>query len=182
MRTATLAFLALGLAACGDKDTDTADGNYDPTTFPGGSFQFTSYAVDDACLDGAMAVLFLPEGDGTTNDWAYPVDLPAWSDLPATYDVQLQDPFSTMSVTVEAGDSVGTMIVNGAEQTGVEWDADNYPGCTVDMDIDVTVVINSDTDVSGTATMSTGNWTGDSCPVVTSDPCTIVLDFTGTAL
>ena len=76
--------LALTLAACAGKGTDDT-GAWDPSDFSGGSFIFTSTAVDDSCLDGAFTALFLPEGDGTTNDWAYPVELPAWSALPAAY-------------------------------------------------------------------------------------------------
>jgi hypothetical protein len=137
--------------------------------------------VDDGCLDGSFSVLFLPEGAGTRNDWAYPIELPAWSSLPATYDVQIQEPFSSMAVTVEEA-GAGTLSVASAVQTGVEFDAENSPGCLVDMQIDVEIVLDDNDTVHGQAVMSTGSFDEDSCPVVDVDPCTIVLDFDGTRL
>ena len=168
--------LPLLLAACAGKGADDT-GAWDPSTFPGGSFIFTSTAVDDACLDGAFTALFLPEGDGTTSDWAYPVELPAWSSLPASYAVQLQEPFSSMDVTVTAGGSDGTLVVDGAAQTGVEFDADAYPGCLVDMDITVDITLDDDDTAHGVATLATSSFDEANCPVVAQDPCGLTLDF-----
>jgi hypothetical protein len=167
--------LLLALCACDPKNGDTAAGADD---FTAGSFVFTSTAVQDGCLDGAFETLFLPEGTGTTSDWQYPVELPAWADLPATYTVQLQEPFGDVEVTVTEG-GAGAMRVDGASLVGVEFDADNYPGCLVDMGVGVDIVIDSADAVHGTATMNTSNVTGDSCPVFAADPCDLVLDFTG---
>ena len=87
--------------------------------------KFTSTDVDDSCLDGAFVALFLPEGAGTQSDWQYPIELPAWSALPATLDVQLQEPFSTTEVTMTAGDTNGTITIAGVPQTDVEYDSAN---------------------------------------------------------
>ena len=172
------------LAACSGKDIgDTAgdDGAWAPTAFEAGQFQFTSYSVSDGCLDGSFSVLFLPEGDGTRSDWAYPIELPAWSSLPSSYSVQIQDPFSAMDVTVEEA-GTGTLRVASAVQTDVEYDADNAPGCLVDMNIDVEIVLDDNDNVHGQAVMSTGSFDESSCPVVDADPCSIVLDFDGVRL
>jgi hypothetical protein len=171
--TRTTLLVALTLAACGDKD-----GDFDPADFEAGSFVFTSVAVSDACLDGAFSTLFLPEGDGTTSDWQYPVELPATADLPASYTVQIQDPFGDVAVTVTDG-GPGLMTIDGAAITGVEFNADSYPDCLVDMDVGVEIVIDDNDTVHGTATMSTSNVVGDSCPVFSADPCAVVLDFDG---
>ena len=180
MKRIVLSILTISAAACSG-GTDTAD-EWGPSDFSGGSYQFTSTDVADGCLDGAFVAIFLPEGAGSTNDWAYPIELPAWSALPSTLDAQLQDPFSTMEVTIEAGDSEGRMTITSAQQTDVEFDADNNPGCLVDMGINVDIVLDSDTNVHGSATMSTQSFDEDNCPAVEADPCTIDLTFTGVVL
>lgn len=170
------ALTALLAAGCGDKG-DT--GGFDYTQFEAGGFTFTSTAVSDACLDGAFGVLFLPEGAGSTNDWANAVDLPAWDSLPSTYPIDLQEPFSTTEVTVEEG-GAGLFVLNGVEQTGVEFDADNYPGCLVDLDISAELSIDSNDALTGSADMSVGNPSGDTCPAFSATPCQVVLDFVAT--
>ena len=164
------------LAGCGDKDDDTASSAF---SFSGGNFQFTSSEVQDLCFDGAFDALFLPDGAGSTSDWAYPVELPAWDALPSTYSVQLQEPFTTMTVTVSAGASEGLLVMEGAEQTDVVMDASgDYPDCTVDMDITAEVVIDSEDTAHGSAVLSLADIPVDDCPALLSDPCTITLDFT----
>lgn len=168
------------IAGCGDKG-DSGVSGFDYTQFDAGSFQFTSVAVSDVCLDGAFGVLFLPEGSGSQSDWAYPVDLPAWDSLPSSYSVQLQAPFSQTEVKVEEG-GAGTFLLNGVEQFGVEFDADNYPGCLVDLDISAELSIDSDTSLTGTADMFVGNPVGDTCPTFSETPCQVVLDFVAVRL
>jgi hypothetical protein len=172
-----LAVAVAVVAGCGDKD----DTGFDYTQFGAGGFQFTSMAVSDVCLDGAFGILFLPEGSGSQSDWAYPVDLPAWSGLPSTYSVQLQAPFAQTEVTVEEG-GVGVFLLNGVEQYGVEFDADNYPGCLVDLDISAELSIDSDESLTGSADMFVGNPVGDTCPTFSETPCRVVLDFVATRL
>ena len=105
--------------------------------FTSGDFQLTTQDVDDGCLDGGMEALFMPEG--TPNDFANAIYLPAEDELPATYDVDIQDPFNDMEVTVTGDDD--TRTVTGAENNGVEFDADAYPGCLIDNSIDVDLTI-----------------------------------------
>jgi hypothetical protein len=145
--------------------------------FTGGNFQFTTQSVTDGCLDGAMDVLFMPEGASTPNDFANPIYIPALSELPDTYTVSLQDPFSDMQVTVTGDES--TRTVTGAQNDDVEFDATNHPGCLVNDSIDVALVIDSVDDLHGTATLHTSSFDESSCPVPTADPCTVTLDLTG---
>ncbi len=170
------AILVVGLAVLAGC---TGDGG-DEGSFVGGSFQFTTYGVEDLCYDGAFEVIFMPEG--TPNDFANPIDLPSWEDLPTTYTISLQEPFTDMEVTVEPGESEDEMIVRGAQQRGIELDADTYPGCLVDIDIDVDLTILSADEVSATAYLNTASFDEDGCPVVQSDPCDIILDLKATRL
>lgn len=179
MRYAWLGWMML-VSACGDK-TDTGDAGFEYTDFTAGQFQFSSVAVSDSCLDGAFVVLFLPEGTGTQSDWAYPVDLPAWDSLPSTYSIDLQAPFSSTDVTVEEG-GAGLFVLNGVAQNGVEFNADSYPGCLVDLDISAELSIDSNDALTGTANLSVDNPQGDTCPAFDVSPCAVVLDFVANRL
>ena len=179
MRTIlTLSSLAL-IACSGGTDTGA---DWSPTDFEGGNFQFTSTDVADSCTDGAFVALFLPEGAGTQNDWQYPIELPAWSNLPATMEVQLQEPFSSTEVTMEAGASEGMISIAGVPQSNVEFNADANPGCLVDMAINVEIVIDDNTHIHGSATMETSSFDEDNCPAVDADPCQLDLTFIGEAI
>jgi len=140
----------------------------------------TSTAVDDTCLDGGFVPLFLPEGDGSTNDWQFPIEIPSWTDMESgsTYSIELQEPFSSMSVTVTQGDADGQAILTGARQTGVAFNEESYPGCVVDMGIDALIILNGDDNVNGYATLSIDNADGEFCPEF-DVPCAVELDFTG---
>jgi hypothetical protein len=148
--------------------------------FTGGNFDFETTGVQDGCYDGSFEVLFLPEGAGTTNPWGDPIYVPGEDELPSTYDVALPDPFTTTEVEV-TGDAE-TRTVTGAVNSDVELDADNYPGCLVDMNIDVELVIVDADTVQGTATLHTAGFDEGSCPVVEADPCDITLDIQGARL
>jgi len=167
--------MTLLLAALGCTTGDTAD-------FTGGDFQLTTTAVDDGCYDGALNTVFLPEGEGSTNDWADATYLPGWDELPATYDISLQDPWTDMEVTVTDG-GAENMLIEDAQQVGIELDPDTYPGCTVDVSIYVDITIVSADEVSATATLTNTNLTGDTCPdMVGGDGCTMDLDVVGARL
>ena len=160
--------------ACADKDGGDSGAT---EGFAGGTFQFTTNAVTDSCMDGAFEVIFMPEG--TANAWATTTELPATEDLPVSYQIEIQQPFSAMDVTVSDGGE-NVLTVGDAAQSGVELDADSWPGCLVDMDISATLNIISDSEVRGSAVLTTSSFDEDSCPAVSSDPCTITLDLTGT--
>lgn len=158
----------IALLACTPTDTATTK------DFEGGNFQFTTTGVTDSCNDGAFETIFMPDGEAT--DFETPIELPSTVDLPSTYNIDLQDPFTEMEVTVEAGDRSDHMLVNGAEQTGVEWDQANSPGCLVDASIDIDLAIVNPNKVQGYALLHTGSFDEENCPVVTSDPCDVRLD------
>jgi hypothetical protein len=162
------------LLACGDK-TETEP-------FESGSFQLTNTAVNDQCLDGAFTALFLPEGDGTTHDWQYPIELPSDSELPSTYKIQLQEPFSEMEVTVVSGGDSGTFAIDNATQNDVLFDEANSADCVVDLSISATITVTDNDNVTGQGTMSVVQHTGETCPEFNASPCKILLDFYGKRL
>jgi hypothetical protein len=124
-------------------------------------------------------VLFLP--DGTSSDWQYPIELPNYEDLPQSYTVSLQDPFTNMGITTSAG-SNGSIVISDGLQLGILFDANSYPDCVVDLGIEAVItVIESDT-LSGRATLSITDPTGDTCPPFDSNPCEVGLDFQGSRL
>ena len=166
------AMLAVLLSAC----TPSSSG----TSLESGDYQFETTAVNDACYDGAFETLFLPDGAGTTNTWDTTIFIPGDDELPSTYEVDLPDPFLSTEVTV-TGDAE-TRTVTGAINEGVELDPDNYPGCLVDMSIDVDLTVVASDEVQGSATLHTSSFDEGSCPVVDADPCDITLDVHGTKL
>lgn len=168
MRLSLLLLPAL-IVACDPSD--------DLNDFTTGDFAFQTVGVDDGCFDGGFDVLFQPDGPRIPNDFGSEITVPAEDELPASYTIDLADPFNDMAVTVVGEGNRRT--ITGAPNTDVELDEDAYPGCLVDMAIDVDLTISSVDQVSGTATLRTSGFDEPNCPVVTSDPCTIILDILG---
>jgi len=169
---------AMLLVGCGGGKTEAETD--EPYSWPGGNYQMTSHAVDDTCLDGGFVPLLLPEGDDSTNDWQYPVEVPSWDDMetPVTYSISLQDPFTNMEVTATRGEADGQIDVSSAGQDGVLFDEDLYDDCVVDMGIDTLIVLDGAQNVHGYAELRITDARGDSCPLFTT-PCSVELDFTG---
>ncbi len=177
----TIIGVAAFALACGSDDDGGGD---DGATgheghFMGGTFQLTTHAVDDGC-DAGLDVLFMPNGTDAPYDLQNKTELPAAADLPKTYKIALQEPFTDMEVTVEAdGDN---MKIAGATQTGILVDKDNYPDCTADMTIDaaITIVDASNVDVNATVKISKFESPTDNCIAVgNAAPCTVTLTMKG---
>lgn len=162
----------------GGADTGGGGGG---TTFEAGTFQLTTYEVTDGCLDGGLAILFQPTGVGTPYDLANTTEFPAYATLPSTFTMALQAPFTDMQVTMDA-DGANKMKVENSTQTDLVVDAANYGDCNVDMLINAAIDIVDSDNVDVQATIAASGWTGDQCPVVTADPCTITLTMKGVRL
>jgi hypothetical protein len=162
--------------SCTNSKTDTAQS----VDFVGGNFQFTNSSVDDQCFDGAFSVVFLP--DGTAHDWAYPVEIPDEDALPATYNIQLEEPFSVMEVTVSSGGSNGSFVIGNALQEDVLFDEERYQDCIVDLSIEANITAVDNDNISGQATLQVVEYTGETCPDFAPSPCNILLDFSGARL
>jgi hypothetical protein len=163
----TLATLAL-FAGCTEDDT-TAD-------YAGGSFTVTIEDVQDDCYDG-IAVIFMPEG--TPTEFASPVDLPSYEDLPNDATVTLQAPFADMAVTWELGAGEDSIVVVDAAQSDVLLDPDSGDECAVDMVVNVDLTVVDADNITAQAVLTTSGFDEDDCPVVEEDPCDITLTLSG---
>jgi|GEM_PF-3343839 len=163
----TLATLAL-FAGCTEDDT-SAD-------YAGGTFTITIEDVQDDCYDG-IAVIFMPEG--TPTEFANPVDLPAFEDLPVDATVTLQDPFSDMAVTWAQGQSDDSIVVTDSVQSDVLLDPESGDECAVDMIVNVDMTVVDADNISAQATLTTSGFDEDDCPAVEADPCDITLTLSG---
>ncbi len=164
---------------------DTAPASADthtepPSVFSGGMFQLTTHEVADACLDGALSLLFMPGGMDQPYDLQHPTEIPAWEDLPKTFVMKLQEPFSDMEVRLEVA-GTNQMKVEDSSQADVVVDHRSYADCNVDMSIeaDITVVDNDNLDLHATIKVRDWKSSGDTCPSYRAEPCTISLTMRG---
>jgi hypothetical protein len=127
-------------------------------------------------MDGAFDLIFMPEGSETPSDWATTTEFPAFGDLPSTYEISLQEPFSAMEVTVSESET--GLAIGDAAQSGVELDGVAWPGCMVDMAISADLMVHSDDMLMGSAVLTTSSFDEENCPEVSSDPCEVLLDLT----
>ena len=165
------------LMACGPKDDASDDG----TTWGWhqGQFDFETTDAADHCLGGALEVLFMPDGPATPHPFEYPVYLPGYDELPASYTVDLREPFVQMPVTVDSTDG-RILEIRGAVMSDVELGRAAYGDCTVTMTVDADILPTSTDDAIGTATISLSDPRGDDdlCPVFDDEECEVDLELT----
>lgn len=141
----------------------------------GGDYQFFTVAAEDACLDGALEAVFMPEGPATPHPFEFPVGLPAPDATPSTYDVSFREPFVGMTVTVESdGD---TLVIADSVIQAVRLDADRYGDCDVTISIDAVITPVGSNTADGEANLSISNPRGSEnrCPAFDADPCQVTL-------
>ena len=186
----TTFFLGMSLLTlgCGSDDGETSADAEAASAFEAGSFQLTTHAASDLCLDGGLNILFMPEGQDTPYDLAYPTELPGVADLPTEpYTIKLQEPFTDMVITVvKAGDN---MEIADSEQADVLVDEEAYGDCKADMIIaaDITIVDNNNVDVAAQITISEISSEADGkCPSPPTEemtpPCQVELTMKGRRL
>jgi len=158
------------VTACGN-NTDEANG-FD---WVGGDFQFFTLAAEDACLDGALEVLFMPEGPAAPHEHAYPTYLPSFDELPHSYEISLREPFVNLPITVTSEDGV-TLVGDGVIDD-VALGSVAYGDCVVTMTAHIEMVPASADQAYGTAWMDISDPRGDDerCPVYEADPCRVTL-------
>jgi len=174
-----LVLVLLTLSCSGKQGNADIEEDY---TWPGGRFVFSTTGVEDPCGDGAFTAVLLPDGDGTTSEWQYSIEIPSWEDLesPQSYEIQLQDPFAPMEVTVRRGAAEGELSMAGGQQEDVLFDADSFDDCYVDMSITASIVLDDEDTLHGTAALSIIDSDGQTCPLFAT-PCDVILDFNGEA-
>ena len=164
--------------------SDTAGGGGETsgatTNFPAGVFQLTTYGIQDNCLDGGLEILFMPQGSQTPYDLANTTEFFAYADLPKSYNISLQAPFTDMPVTVEQ-DGLNKMKVENSLQTDVELDNATYGDCNADMAIDADIVIVDADNLTLSVELEVSDWqsSGQTCPTPKTDPCKVTLDMRG---
>lgn len=180
-RTASLVVLSAILTAapgCGKQATDTATASGEPVdeTLQAGDYAFQTRAVDDACLSGALELLFMPEGPATPHEFEYLIAIPAEEDLPATYDVDFREPFVGMTVTVESAEA-GALAIRGSVMDAVELGR-QYGDCVVTMTVDIDLAPTGAESLTGEARIDLSNPRGteELCPVFDADPCRVTLE------
>ena len=182
--------LTLAGAGCGDSDDGGGGEGEGEAEFEAGTFQLTTHAVEDGCMDGGLQILFMPGGTDQPYDLANPTEFPAYASLPQSYTVQLQEPFSELAVTLNAA-GPKRMVVSDAPQPGVLVDADNYGDCTSDMLIDVDITIVDADNLNATASIEVYNVASAAdqlCPASLLDNgsgdkrCSVTLTMTGRRL
>ena len=155
------------LYAC-SSDSQPEDGDYSY----GLEHQVTTHQVDDACFDGAMTLLFMPNGEDSPQNFQYPVYIPTLEELPLTYEISLREPFVGMTLTATSGEDGAIVIGDGR----MEEVALGFGECKATMDVQGDIIPNATGfDVTATVTISDlrGDETG--CPVPLTDPCQVVL-------
>jgi len=160
----------------GEIGGDGGGSSIPPTEFTGGYFQMTSTGVDDNCGDGAFSTLLMPEGDDTPTDWEHLIEIPGWDDMETriTYNIDLQDPFSSMEVTVVQGDDAGEIQMDGGSQEDIPLFNDD--SCFVDLSINATLQIVDEDNLTAQATLMFNDSSGLNCTFEKN--CEMLLDFT----
>ena len=168
------------LAACsGDRAAEKEAEEALGFDWEGGEFDFTTWQVEDACLDGAMEALFMPDGPSVPQEFEYPVYIPSYSELPISYDIDLREPFVGMPVTIEdAGE--GWMQARGSIREEVALGAAAYGDCVVTMTVDIDLLPVGPDSAECEARVAVSDARGDDgrCPVYESDPCLVTLAIT----
>lgn len=159
--------LVVLLSACGSSA-------YEP-----GGYRFYTQAVDDQCLDGALDVLWMPEGPATEQRFEFLINVPAWDALPQSYAIDLREPFLGMPVEVSGVDD--HIQVDGGLMESVLLNEGQYGDCVTSMKADITLFPTQSGEFTGDATIEVSDPRGDDgrCPPFEADPCQVLLQIRG---
>ncbi len=176
MKKAAILLAAALVFGCGDDDdsnnANNANNANNSDGWAAGGYTVTVLDVTDNCFDGAMDVIVLP--DGTPRALPAAVTLPAPGDLPASIDIEFNEPFQDVTgVAIEAAGSGFTTSGTGFSQTGVDITSDGGD-CVADMTGTFTLTPGAD-GLTGSGSLSITSATGADCPAFQAGPpCTVV--------
>ncbi len=141
-----------------------------------GDYQFTTLAVHDTCLDGALEALFMPDGPANEWDFEFPIFVPHPNNTPNSYNVDFREPFVGMPVTVEAGEAA--LEVRGGVMEAVLLNEAQYGDCVATMSVDADFVAVEAGLLAVEGRIAVSNLRGDEgrCPALDTDPCQVTLD------
>lgn len=181
---ARLLAASLAAASCAESTTSEAasEGSDAVTSAPGevaaGVYQLSVVTAQDGCLEGALELVFKPNGGEEPYALQNRTTLPGSSALPASGLIELEAPFSAMPVTWEAGDA-GALVIRGGAIDDVLLGLASSPDCTADLVIDVDVTPSAaGVDVAANVTLSGVTSPTDTCPVI-PDGCLVSLQMVG---
>lgn len=165
-----LTWILIGGTACGGAGGDSS-------YLKAGDHQFYTVAMTDSCLDGALETLFMPQGPAEEHAFAYPIYLPGYDELPATYAIDLREPFVGMDVELDSSDGL-TLELRGSVMESVLL-GNAYGDCTVTMRVDADLMPTAQGRLDGTAWISISDAEGSEelCPVFSANPCEVVLSL-----
>jgi hypothetical protein len=167
MRTRT--WFLIGGTACG--------AGFDSSFLRAGDHQFYTVAMSDGCLDGALETLFMPSGPSEEHPFSYPIYLPSYDELPASYSIDLREPLVGLAVELDSSDG-HTLELRGAVLESVPL-GKAYGDCTATIRVDADLVPVAEGRLDGTAWIAVSDAQGSEelCPVFSSDPCEVVLSL-----
>jgi hypothetical protein len=147
--------------------------------YKSGDYQFYTLAADDGCLDGALEALFMPEGPDSEHAFEYAIYVAGREELPATYDVDLREPFMGMTVTLTAAED-GTVRLRGSVMDEISLGA-AYGDCVTTMTVDADFTPVTTSQLEGRARIDMSDARGDDglCPVFDANPCEVTLTLVG---
>ena len=150
-------------------------------TWTGGDFDFQTVDVTDSCLNGALEILFMPDGPDVPHRFEYPLYLPSYDEMPLSYSIDLREPFVGMEVTVHEGPD-GQLSIRDSIMESVALGAGTYGDCVTTMSVYADIKPTSANSASGDAQIHLSDPRGEDerCPVLESDPCTVELEMEAT--
>jgi hypothetical protein len=159
---------------------DSADTTAAVEDWVGGDYTMYTLAAEDACFDGALAALFMPEGPQDPHPFEYLVYIPDYAELPLSYTIDLREPFVSMPVTVARGQ--GAMMSGTGQIDGVLLNEAAYGDCTATLGVTLQLTPSEPGTAEGYADIDIRDLSGGEgrCPVPTTDPCQIGLQLWAT--
>ena len=166
----TLTWILIGGTACGG-----AGGN--ASFLKAGEHQFYTLAMSDGCLDGALETMFMPSGPAKEHPFSYPIYLPGYDELPASYSIDLREPFVGMDVELDSSDGHILELRGSVLESVILGSA--YGDCTATIRVDADLVPIAEGRLEGTAWIAVSDAQGSEelCPVFLADPCEVVLNL-----
>ena len=160
-------------AACGKEKLKT------PEAFAhlyGLEHSFQTLGVEDQCFDGALEILFMPEGASNPHEFEYPIYMPFLEETPYQGSVDFREPFVGMDVDI-VGDETGQLSIDGAVMEAVALGG-SFGDCIADMTVAADFTPTED-GFSGVADIQLSNLQSseESCPVPSTDRCTVQLQL-----
>ncbi|MCP4808594.1 MAG: hypothetical protein GY913_35290 [Proteobacteria bacterium] len=148
-----------------------------------GDYQFSTHDMDDACLDGALEALFMPEGRTTPHQFEFPIYVPDLDELPGTFEISLREPFVEMPVDVKRLGQTGMSLTGLME--AVELNPSLYGDCVTTMSVsaEMTPLTKNSGEMTALVDISEARSDADDrCPPLDADPCRVTLYIQGDKL